>query len=59
MNVMEIDPQTIGNADERARVILAQWHKDEATNDAEALDYADRLIARLKEHNLFVAGHNW
>jgi hypothetical protein len=49
------EPMNIDDPTERARLLFTQWHVDEVTGDAEAKDYADRLISRLAEHGLFIS----
>lgn len=54
-DAMDVNPATVADPAERARLVLTQWHIDEATGDAEAADYADRLIAQLAKYGLTIA----
>ena len=52
--VMAQDPTQIVDSEDRALLVFAQWHIDEETSEQQAVDYAQRLLERLKEFNLFV-----
>ncbi len=49
---LEIDPMTIEDPRERARLIFVQWHVDEVTSAEEADAYATRLLERLHDAGL-------
>lgn len=49
---LERDPSTVAEPAARALLVFTQWHVDEVTNDAEAEDYARRLLGRLVQYGL-------
>jgi hypothetical protein len=53
-DVLSLDPNAVTDPIERARLVFTQWHVDEVTGDAEAADYANRLIAQLAEFGLTI-----
>lgn len=51
---LEQEPRDIEDPIERARLLFTQWHVDEVTGDAEATDYANRLIEKLNQFGLTI-----
>lgn len=51
---LEKNPNLIADPVERALLVFTQWHVDEVIGDAEAADYARRLIERLAQYGLVV-----
>lgn len=54
-DILSLDPTAVADPIERARLVFTQWHVDEVTGDAEAADYADRLLAQLAADGLTIA----
>jgi len=39
---------------DQLKCLLVQWHVDEVTDEEEALEYANRFVARMRTHQLTV-----